>query len=105
MPNIITVKIDTTLIDKGRLFVGKEKNGHTPKYLDLVLIPRREVGTYGATHLVKQSITKEEREAKLEMPILGDATERGAAPAPKSAPKAAPAAQRAASENLDEPPF
>jgi hypothetical protein len=93
MSNIITVKIDATLIDKARLFVGKEKNGHTPKYLDLVLIPRREVGQYGDTHIVKQSVTKEEREAKLELPILGSATERGGAPQPaakKSAPAASP---------------
>lgn len=97
MPNIITVKVDCALIDKARLFTGKvAKDGHTPKYLDLVLIPRREVGTYGATHLVKQSVTKEEREAKLEMPILGDATERGGqAAAPTAKPKAAVSAPSA----------
>lgn len=86
MPNIITLKLDVPLIDKARLFTGKEKNGHTPKYLDLVLIPKREVGQYGDTHLVKQSVSKEERERKIELPIIGNATERGAA-----APKAPPA--------------
>ena len=87
MPNIITVKVDVALIDKARLFTGKvAKDGHTPKYLDLVLIPRREVGQYGDTHLVKQSVSKEERDKNVELPIIGNATERGA-----SAPKAPPA--------------
>lgn len=92
MPNILTVKVDVALIDKARLFVGKvAKDGHTPKYLDLVLIPRREAGQYGDTHLVKQSVTKEEREKGVEMPIIGSATERGGA-APVQKPSAAPAA-------------
>lgn len=99
MPNIITVKLDATLIDKARLFVGKEKNGHVPKYLDLVLIPRREVGQYGATHICKQSVTKEEREKGVELPIIGDATERGGAPA---APNPAAPRPAAPAENMDE---
>lgn len=86
MSNIITVKVDAALIDKARLFVGKEKNGHTPKYLDFVLIPRREVGQYGDTHLVKQSVSKAEREAGLEMPIIGSATERGGVSVQKAPP-------------------
>lgn len=53
------------------------KDGHTPKYLDLVLIPRREVGQYGDTHICKQSVSKQEREANVELPIIGNATERG----------------------------
>lgn len=87
MPALITLKLDATLIDKARLFVGKEKNGHTPKYLDLVLVPRKTVGKFGATHIVKQSVSKEERENGVEMPIIGEATERGGnAPAPRQAP-------------------
>lgn len=100
MANIITVKLDATLIDKARLFVGKEKDGHTPKYLDLVLVPRREVGKYGDTHIVKQSVSKEEREKGVEMPIIGNATERGGA-----APAAAPAPRQAPQDDMGEPPF
>ena len=105
MPNILTVKVDVALIDKARLFTGKvAKDGHTPKYLDLVLIPRKEVGQYGDTHIVKQSVTKEEREAKVELPIIGNATERGnAAAAAKSAPK--PAAAPKPAVDPDEPLF
>lgn len=104
MPNIITLKIDTTLIDKARLFTGKQaKDGHVPKYLDLVLIPRREVGQYGDTHICKQSVTKAEREAKVELPIIGNATERGGQPAaPQQAPRAAP---KPAQDDLDDPAF
>lgn len=96
MGNIINVKIDVSLIDKARLFTGKTRaDGHTPKYLDLVLVPRREVGQYGDTHLVKQGVTKEEREAGVEMPILGNATERGT-PKPAQAPAAKPPPKPAA---------
>ena len=81
MPNLITVKLDLRRLDKARFFEGKpDKDGHRPLYADLVLIARKETGKYGDTHLVKQSVTKEEREAKVEMPIIGSATERTAAP-------------------------
>lgn len=92
MPNMLTVKVDVALVDKARLFVGKTNaQGHTPKYLDLVLIPRKEPGKFGDTHLVKQSISKDEREKGLEMPIIGSATERGGQPTQKAAPEPAPA--------------
>lgn len=104
MPNILTVKLDVTLIDKARLFTGKQaKDGHVPKYLDLVLIPRKEAGQYGDTHLVKQSVTKDERMAGIELPIIGNATERGVAntpPPPASAPRVTPP-----QENPDDVPF
>lgn len=99
MPNTITVKLDVTLIDKARLFTGKTNaKGHTPKYLDLVLIPRKETGQYGDTHIVKQSISKAEREAKVELPIIGNATERGVAP--QQGQQQAPA-QSSAGDNSD----
>lgn len=101
MPNILTVKIDVRKLDKARFFEGKaDANGHRPLYCDLVLIPRREVGKFGDTHLVKQSITKEEREKNVEVPIIGNATERGQsqpAPQPKPTPK-----PPGPGENLDE---
>lgn len=78
MSNLITVKVDVRKLDTSRYFEGKpDKDGHRPLYADLVLIARREPGKYGDTHIVKQSVTKEEREAKVEMPIIGSATERG----------------------------
>lgn len=75
MPNLISVKIDVTKLDKARFFRGKpDASGHAPLYADLVLIPRREAGRYGDTHLVKQSKKKDD---PAELPILGSATERG----------------------------
>ncbi len=69
MSNFIRVKVDVTKIDKDRLFRGAKGT-----YLDLVLIPTRE-SKYGETHLVKQDISKEEREAGVNLPILGNAKE------------------------------
>jgi hypothetical protein len=89
MPNLITVKVDVSKLDKARFFRGKpDASGHAPLYADLVLVPRREPGRYGDTHLVKQS---KKRDEAVEMPILGNATERGAsaqsqAPAQRPAP-------------------
>lgn len=80
MPNLITVKVDVTKLDKTRFFQGKlDRDGHAPLYADLVLIPRREPGKFGDTHIVKQSKKKDE---EIEMPILGNATERGQSPSP-----------------------
>lgn len=76
MPNIITAKIDVRLLEKARFFEGKTNaQGHKPLYADIVLIPKKEVGQYGDTHLVVQSKKKEEN---IQMPIIGNATERGA---------------------------
>lgn len=99
MPNIITIKVDVKKLDKARFFQGKpDKNGHAPLYADLVLMPKKEVGSFGDTHFVVQSKKKDEN---IQMPIIGNATERGgAAPAAPKAQHSKPAP--AAQENLDE---
>ena len=88
MPNLISVKIDVKKLDKSRFFQGKpDKDGHAPLYADIILIPRKEVGKFGDTHLVKQSKKKDD---PAELPILGSATERGeqqqSAPRPQTPP-------------------
>lgn len=77
MSNIITAKIDVTLIDKARLFPGKKANkaGKMPQYLDVVLIPSSN-SQFGDTHMIVQSVTKEEREAGTKGAILGNAKEK-----------------------------
>ncbi len=77
---MITAKIDVTKIDKARLFKGAKGT-----YLDIILIETPN-GQYG-DYMIKQSITKEERAANVQMPILGNATIRGGAskPVPASA--------------------
>lgn len=70
-----SVRIDVTLLDKSRFYHSKKqaRDGHYPIYCDLVLFDNRD-GTdqYGNDGMVKQQITKEEREARVEVPILGN---------------------------------
>lgn len=101
MSNLLTVKIDVRKLDKARFFEGKaDKDGHKPLYADIVLVPRREIGQYGDTHIVKQSKKKDEN---VEMPIIGNATERVRnEQAPRtSGSQSAPAS----SSDDDAPPF
>lgn len=102
MPNLITVKVDVSKLDKARFFRGKpDASGHAPLYADLVLVPRREPGRFGDTHLVKQS---KKRDEAVEMPILGNATERGAS-APSQAPAQRPASAPQHEINDEDVPF
>lgn len=80
MANVITLKVDARKLDKARFFEGKpDKDGHRPLYVDLVLMPKKEVGQFGDTHFIVQSKKKDEN---IQMPIIGNATERGGKPAP-----------------------
>lgn len=67
---MITLSIDVTLLDKARFKEVTRKNGKVAKFCELVLIDTPN-GPHG-DFMVKQSITKEERAARLEMPILGN---------------------------------
>lgn len=88
---MITVKIDVTKIDKARLFKGTKGT-----YLDLILIetPNGEYGDY----MVKQSISKEERLANVQMPILGNAKNMGGSRSPAPAPRGTNPAPRETSD-------
>ena len=82
---MIALKLDVTLLDKERFFISTKaaKDGHFPKYADLILIPNRD-GTdqYGNEGFISQSVTKEERAAGVKLPILGNyKTIGGGAPA------------------------
>lgn len=86
MANILTAKIDVRKLDKARFFEGKaDKDGHRPLYADVVLFPKKEVGSFGDTHYIVQSKKKDEN---IQMPILGNATERGGAPVHRPPPPA-----------------
>lgn len=87
---MITIDIDVTKIDKGRLKDGK--------YLKLTLIDTPN-GKYG-DFMVKQSVTKEEREARVDMPILGNGKDWSKGKGGKS--QAAPAAKAAPQEPADD---
>lgn len=82
MSNILTVRIDCTLITKSRLYPGKKKNRKDlmPQYLDLVLIPTKQT-QFGdwrdeQTHMVCESVSKAERDAGVKGEILGNAIEK-----------------------------
>lgn len=60
-------------IEQNNLFVSDKG----AVYLDLYGFENKEVGKYGDTHMIKQSLSKEKREAMTEeeqkaMPILGN---------------------------------
>jgi hypothetical protein len=64
----ITIKLDVLKIDKARLYKGSKGT-----YLDLTtFINTDEKDQYDNNGFVTQSPTKEEREAKEKLPILGN---------------------------------
>ena len=67
---MITLSINVLELDKARFKEVVKKNGQKALYAELVLIETPN-GQYG-DYMVKQSVTKEERAAKKEMPILGN---------------------------------
>jgi hypothetical protein len=73
---MITLSIDVTLLDKKRFKETIRANGKKAIFANLVLIETPN-GQYG-DFMVKQDTTKEERAAKVEMPILGNGRHVGA---------------------------
>ena len=64
----LSVKIDVTKIDKSRLFKGEKGT-----YLDLTtFIDLDNEGQYGDHGFISQSVSKEERDANVQTPILGN---------------------------------
>lgn len=99
-------KIDVTKILEDRLFNGKKGI-----YLDIVIWPNKNgPGEYGDTHVIKQSLSKEAREAGEQEPIIGNCKfpdeapppPRRQAPPPRQAPRPAP--RPPADPDLDVPP-
>jgi hypothetical protein len=90
---VITASIDVTKIDKGRLVAGKKVNaeGKVAQYLDMTLIETPD-NQYGDSHMVVQSVSKEEREQGVKGNILGNGKtfgdDRPAAHQPAAAPVA-----------------
>ena len=64
----ISVRIDVTKIDKSRLYKGAKGT-----YLDLTtFVDTEQQDHYENNGFISQSLTKEEREAKYQTPILGN---------------------------------
>lgn len=67
---MIKLSIDLRQIDQSRCKKVTRKNGNAATFCELILIetPNGEYGDY----MVKQDTTKEEREARVQMPIIGN---------------------------------
>lgn len=102
--NNISVKIDVKKISKQHLFQGSKGT-----YLDLLLIARKDgPDQYGNDFMAVQSVSKEEREAGVKGPILGNAKVMGSKPSiPRPAPKkrTAPVPVTQPQDADDEVPF
>lgn len=88
MSNNIAISIDVTLLQKERFKTVTRKNGSTAKFADLVLVETPD-GQYG-DFMVKQSISKDERKANVEMPILGNGRYLVSKAKPAAKPQPAP---------------
>ncbi len=93
----VNISIDVTKLDKARFVAGK--NGQ--KYADLVaFIDIDQQNEYGKNGSVTQGCTKEERDAKLLMPYIGNVKvfykDEGQ---PQQKPRQAPAKQAPAYED------
>ena len=87
---MITLSIDVTLLEKSRFKEITRKSGKPAKFCELVIFKSKADELF-----VKQQVTKEERLAKVEMPILGNAKDWDAVSSPTekaSQPRHAPAA-------------
>ena len=80
----LSVRIDVTKIDKARLYAGAKGT-----YLDLTtFVDTDQQDQYENNGFISQSVDKEEREAKVQTPILGNVKvffNDGAQSAPQSA--------------------
>ena len=98
---MITISIDATLLDEKRYKNITRKNGNKASFCNLILIetPNSDYGDY----MVKQEVSKEERQAGVNLPILGNGKILVASKAASSASKAP---ERTTSDNAtDDIPF
>ena len=71
MSQNISLSIDLKLIDQKKLKRITRQSGAEAAFLDLIMIPTPD-SPYGE-YMIKQRSTKEEVEAKVQTPILGNA--------------------------------
>ena len=84
LPELITFQIDRKLIDRARMKTVTRKSGEVAEFYEFSLHKLKDRSRND--YLVKQAVTKEERAARVEMPILGNGKAWDF-----SKPKAAPA--------------
>lgn len=98
---MITLSIDVTQLDKNRFKRVTRKNGNQAIFADLVLIPTPG-GEFG-DYMVKQSISKQERESGIQTPILGNGKQ--VVPVEKAVKEIQRHVEKTHTEEGDEIPF
>ena len=71
LPELITFQIDRKLIDRARMKSVPRRDGSVSEFYEFSMHKLREP-KHGQDYIVKQSVSKEERAARVEMPILGN---------------------------------
>lgn len=98
----ISIDIDVTQLDKERFKRITRKNGNPAVFANLVLFEKPDA--HGNDGFVKQSMTKDEREQGVQLPIIGNwkhlGDKRQAAPAPAPAQAKAPSAPNMAEDDI-----
>lgn len=104
MDKLIGISIDVTQLQKARFVLGKKNNkvGVIPQYANLTLHLRKEPDEFGNVYFIKQGVSKDERAAKVEMPIIGSGKVLVAGDAP-SAPRPTTAVAKPADDSGDVP--
>jgi hypothetical protein len=69
MARLVSIKIDLSKIDKSRIFESQKTGA---KYLDITGVLTDTPDQYENNGFVKQNTTKEEREAGVKLPIIGN---------------------------------
>lgn len=102
LPELITFQIDRKLIDRARMKTVKRRDESVAEFYEFSMHLKRDRSQND--YLVKQSVTKDERTARVEMPILGNgkAWDFGK---PKAAAPANPPTADAAAAGDSEIPF
>jgi hypothetical protein len=100
----IAIDIDVTLLDKERFKRITRKNGQPAVFANLVLFDKPDA--HGNDGFVKQSQSKEDREAGVQLPILGNWKRLGESRhAPASSPVVKPASSSSPDMASDDIPF
>lgn len=100
---MILASIDVLLLDKARFKEVIRKNGKKAIFAELILIETPN-GAHG-DYMIKQGVTKEEREARIQMPILGNGKNAGGGSRRTDSAPATPNSDPAAPQHPDDVPF
>jgi hypothetical protein len=102
LPELITFQIDRKLIDRARMKPVKRRDESVAEFYEFSMHLKRDRSQND--YLVKQSVTKDERAARVEMPILGNGKAWDFSK-PKAAAPPTPPPDAGAQPQSDDVPF